>query len=92
MPDSNIPSDEYEVQPESMATLDIGEHTVYLLKAKYPDRATLDSRKWHAYCVEYFGDHIHRSDRVLARADSFYVAGAKAVDAYGNSLEQTSNE
>jgi len=77
--------DDAQVIEASIETLRIGDgHRVALQKVEYPDRATLESRVWRGQVLEYFGDPVHRDDRVLAEDRSFYVAAAKVLDANGN--------
>lgn len=76
---------EYEVIEESIETVNVGNHKVALIKARYPNEARLNEYKWHAFCVEYFDEPVYRDERVKAVQSSFYVAAAKAVDAYCNS-------
>lgn len=78
---------EYILDEQSMTTVSIGKHSVSLIKAEYPDEPKLRRWQWHAVCTEYFDDHISRNDRVTATDSSFYVAAAKAVDAYSNDGE-----
>jgi hypothetical protein len=81
-------SDDERIIEASIETLRIGDgHLVALQKVEYPDKPTLEARVWRGQVLEYFGDPVHRDDRVLAEDRSFYVAAAKALDAHGNSGE-----
>lgn len=74
-----------EIQQGSIETLTVGGDTVVALqKVVYPERAELDKRVWRGQVIEDFGHHVPREDRVLGEDTSFYVAAAKAIDAYHN--------
>ena len=75
---------EYDIIETSIETLEFSDHTVALQRVEYPDRPKRNARVWRAQATDYFGEHIHPDNRVIAEDTSFYVAAAKAVDKYGN--------